>query len=119
MNTSYGTRFISDSNAFVFDVGVQGSFNPDFSFGSVTVYPALVSGGITLNITAATSSLTFNKILSSNNVSSSDIQNLNTTLRSFLTASNFNTDATNTNPTLSSILSSLSFKVIPQISLNR
>ena len=76
-NTSYGTRLISDSNAFIFDGGVQGSFNPDFSFGSITVYPALVSGGITLNITASISSLTSNKILTLNNVSGSYIPNLN------------------------------------------
>ena len=56
LSTSYGTKLMSDSNAFVFDGGVQGSLNLDFSFGSITVYPALVSGGITLSITAATSS---------------------------------------------------------------
>jgi hypothetical protein len=33
LNTSYGTRLISDSNAFIFDGGVQGSFNPNWTFG--------------------------------------------------------------------------------------
>ena len=80
------------------------------SFGSITVYPALVSGGITSNITAVIRSLTFNKTLTPNFVSSSDIPNLNTTLGSFLTTSNFNTYSTNTNLTLSSIITNLGLK---------
>ena len=56
LSTSYGTRLISDNNAFIFDGGVQASFNLDFSFGSMSVYPDLLSGGITLNITATISS---------------------------------------------------------------
>ena len=42
LNTSYGTRLISDSNAFIFDGGVQGSFNPNLTFGAITIYPCLL-----------------------------------------------------------------------------
>ena len=58
---------ISESNAFIFNGGVQATFNPNWTWGTITIYPALVEGGIDLNVTDAIPSLTYNKILTSNN----------------------------------------------------
>jgi hypothetical protein len=39
----------------------KASFNPNWTWGAITIYPALVQDGITLNVTDAITSLTYNK----------------------------------------------------------
>ena len=50
LSTSYGTSLISESNDFIFDGGVQASFNPNWTWGAIKKHPASVQDGMTFKV---------------------------------------------------------------------